>query len=103
MIEEVLKNVKNAEAEAEKIIAAAEERAAEIKLSADNACAEILDKAKKESRAQSAITVKNAEIEADKAFNDAAKACEDDCERLKADTVGKVEKLAEEVFGRIVG
>lgn len=103
MIEEVIKSVKIAESKAEEIVSAAEEKAAESKLDADKVCAEIIEKAKREARAQSAVTVFKAEKEAEEAFATAAKRCEKDCEKLRKDKSGKVEELAQEVFGRIVG
>ena len=103
MIEDVIKSVKNAEIKAEEIVSIAEEKAAAYRIEADKACAEIVDKAKKEARAQSAVAVKNAEKEATFAFYNAVKKCEKDCEKLKEDKKGRVEELTEEVFGRMIG
>ena len=103
MIAEVLKDVKNAESRAEEIIAAAENTAAEIRLAADRSYAEIIENAKLKAKKDAAEIIEEAERVAQEAFDEAAKSCKGECEKMKVDLDGKINEFADEVFGRIKG
>ncbi len=101
MIEEVLKNVVEAEAEAERIRSEAEKKARDIRAKAD-------ERAKEEKeRAFSNVRVKRSE-RVRQASNSAAARLSESSELFKAQSVaflnersGKAEEIAEELFGRI--
>ena len=101
MIEEVLKKVSLSEETAKGIREESEEKASLIRAAADKNAAEIIENGASDSRVKRLSEVQNAKMNAAAHFETEKKAYSTEAERFKAEKSGKVEQLAEELFGRI--
>ena len=102
MIEEVLKNVKEAEKRAEDMLNSANKQAADIKSAADDHCAEMLKNAKKEAREAYDKAIEEAHKFAEEHFESDLSDCKKAGEKLKHSLDKKVDELSKDIYGRIV-
>ena len=102
MIEEVLKNVKEAEKTAEEMLVSANKQAADIRSAADEHCSEMLKNAKKEAREAYDKAIEEAQKFAEEKFESDLSDCRKAGEDLRYSLDKKVDALAEDVYGRIV-
>ena len=102
MIEEVLKEVKEAEAKADEMIESALRQSADIKAAGDQRCAEILKDAKKNARESYDKALEDAHKIADESFASEMEKCRKEGENLKSSLNKKADALAKDIFGRIV-
>ena len=102
MIEEVLKNVREAEAEGALIKERAEKRAEEIRLSADAEAADILSRAKSAAKENNAAAIEKARLYVAEEDEKERAACEKECKMLVEATMATAAELVDEVFSRIL-
>ena len=98
MIEEVLKKLRAAEAEAEAIVKDGEQRADLIRSEADSACLSVAERAKAVARAEDEKIMLAARAKAEKDREQADSAAKAECAALAAALDGKVNELALEIF-----
>lgn len=101
MIEEVLKKVSLSEETAKKIKEESDEKSSLIRAAADKNAAEIIENGASDARVKRLSEVQNAKMNAAAHFETEKKAYFADAGKFKAEKSGKVEQLAEELFGRI--
>ena len=101
MIEDVLKNVREAEDKASAIIAAAEEEARKLRAAADLRVTEIIDGATKNAKAERANALTGATSEAERKAAEDAEKVRAECLKLKSDLDAEAENLSLEICRRI--
>ena len=102
MIEEVLKKVRLAEAEAEKTVASAVEQAAEMRSAVEKKCKEILAESKVETKIQVDDILSKATALSEEEYANALKAVENERVNALGKCDERVDDIAEELFRRIV-
>lgn len=102
MIEQVLKNVRIAEAEAEKRVAQATEKAEQIRSSAILSVREIEENAKRQAKLKVKDILDAAKEKARQNSDKKARQTQVECEKLVADLTKKADDYAQIIFGRII-
>ena len=101
MIENVLKNVRAAENEAELIKGEAESAAAARRFEADEKSVKMAEAAKEEARQKADAVISEAEKQAEENYKKVQSDCQKQCRDLKNGLEKKIDELAREVFGGI--
>ena len=102
MINEVLKNVRDAEEKADEIRKNAEEKAGRIRADADAYARENAAQAKKNVRAKRDNALVTAGLAAEREYLKTLSANETENAKMKEEYSSKTDELAKEIFGRII-